>query len=138
MKFTLVIKRGKYGGVIFTWAIKRCEYGGDLAMGGQGEDVEVLDVLGFVAHHPTAGAAVQVGVQVDVAGLLLVSPRNKPQYHNILHKNKNMGELYCRYEVKSVKYALLPHYCTNTNKSGTSMLKYVYKLSTPNSQFLIY
>lgn len=52
-------------------------------MGGQGEDVEVLDVLGFVAHHPTAGAAVQVGVQVDVAGLLLVSPRNKPQYHNI-------------------------------------------------------
>lgn len=107
-------------------------------MGGQGEDVEVLDVLGFVAHHPTAGAAVQVGVQVDVAGLLLVSPRNKPQYHNILHKNKNMGELYCRYEVKSVKYALLPHYCTNTNKSGTSILKYVYKLSTPNSQFLIY
>lgn len=79
-------------------------------MGGQGEDVEVLDVLGFVAHHPTAGAAVQVGVQVDVAGLLLVSPRNKPQYHNILHKNKNMGE------VKSVKYALLPHYCTNANQ----------------------
>lgn len=75
-------------------------------MGGQGEDVEVLDVLGFVAHHPTAGAAVQVGVQVDVAGLLLVSPRNKPQYHNILHKN--IGELNCRYEVKSVKYALLP------------------------------
>lgn len=74
---------------MFTWAIKRGEYGRDLAVGGQGEDVEVLDVLGFVAHHPTAGPAIQVGVQVDVARLLLVSPRNKPQYHNILHKNTN-------------------------------------------------
>lgn len=87
--FTWVIKRGEYGGEMFTWAIKRGEYGRDLAVGGQGEDVEVLDVLGFVAHHPTAGPAIQVGVQVDVARLLLVSPRNKPQYHNILHKNTN-------------------------------------------------
>lgn len=77
-----------------TWAIKGCKDRGDLAVRGQGEDVEVLDVLGFVAHHATAGSAVQVGVEVDVVGLLLIPSRNKPQYHNVLQLYHNHITVY--------------------------------------------
>ena len=53
-------------------------------MGSQRNDVQVLDMLGCISHHSTATTTVEVGVQVHVGHLLVVTAGYEAQDAHVL------------------------------------------------------
>jgi hypothetical protein len=70
--------------IILTRSIKRHKCTRNLAIRSQWYNVEIFDLFIWVGCHPTAAAAVQVRVKMNISHLFFIAPRDEPNDRQIL------------------------------------------------------